>query len=136
MINYQISNNISPPTFIFLASTFVRSPFGVERAIMPYPWRTGCSCFHPIYILFACVEMRRMPEITGCPSLYCRVISSRRLVFLPVFATAPIQPSRINSSAMAFLRSEYGMLNDSRPTALAFRIRVNMSAIGSILRSV
>src|SRR5699024_10063020 len=112
----------------------VRRPEDVDRIATPSPPRTLGSSVDLAYTRRPGFEMRRTPEMAR--SRLSEYFSSRTR-FLPTSASssrAPrMYPSAFRMSAMWLFNFEYGIDTVSWYAPEAFRIRVSMSAIGSVM---
>src|SRR3954447_9392718 len=131
---HQTKARTSPPTPFLLACRSVSRPEDVERIATPSPPRTRGRLVDLAYTRRPGLLIRRMPAIERSrfgPNLRFTV----RVLPTSASATAhdAMYPSCWRISAMCALSLLYGMDTVSWYAELAFRSRVSMSAIGSVM---
>lgn len=122
------------------ASRFVIMPCDVEMITTPAPRFTIGTAPRVRYTRCPGRLNRRMLDITESPASRYRSVSTRSRATPPLRRAAPGRspaarnhPSRTRSSAIARFTVDVGKTAVAFPTACAFRMRVSMSAMGSVI---
>ena len=125
---YQISHRSSPPTFFSLAASPSRTPEEVERMQIPRPFCTRGMSPARTKTRRPGLEMRRRPVMAALPFWYLRVI----LIPPSSTVTSSTYPSCLRMAARDSFIFERGTFTSLCRAKCALRIRVSMSAIGSV----
>src|SRR5262245_29993699 len=127
----------SPPTPILRACRSVRTPWDVDRIAIPRPPSTRGTSALDLYTRRPGLEMRRMPEIVRSrfgPYLSWMVMA--RSLPSPSTDEPVMYPSVTRISAIRSFSRDAGTTRSSLYAMLAFRMRVSMSATGSVMTMV
>src|SRR5512138_3364049 len=124
----------SPPTFCLRASRSTMTPFDVERMAIPIPFRMRGMESVGTYRRSPGFETRLISLMAGARS----ALYLRRMVMAPwgpsSWTTKSLmKPSPLSTSAIRIFSRERGTSTFSWRAAEAFRMRVNMSAMGSVM---
>src|SRR5918994_1747225 len=133
---HQTKHRTSPPTRRLRASRSERRPWLVDRTAVPRPPSTRGTSVALEYTRRPGLDTRRMPEMVRARSgLYFMAMTST-LPGLPGFSSTlkpSMKPSFWRMAARASFTLEDGMRTSSCIATLALRMRVSMSAIGSVM---
>src|SRR5439155_3820226 len=131
---YQTKQSTSPPRFSFRACDPVMIPREVERTTRPSPPRTRGISVLRAYTRSPGLLMRLRPLTTGVrPSTYLRRIERDSCTSPGSVVQDSMKPSSVRTRAISRLTLDEGTVRSLWRAALALRIRVSMSAIGSVV---